>query len=187
MKFRTLTLGAIAALLFACNTTTPLPETTTPVVSVERGENLVTTLGCNDCHSPKMMTPMGPAIDSGRMLSGHSAEEMLPPYDKQTASGYVLFSMGGTAMVGPWGTSFAANISADSTGIGGWTEAQFMKAMKEGKWKGLDNTRPLLPPMPWQGYSKLSDDELMSIFAYLKSVPAVKNVVPAPLPPQLAD
>ncbi|GAB1443700.1 hypothetical protein MASR2M39_25420 [Ignavibacteriales bacterium] len=57
------------------------------------------------------------------------------------------------------GASFAANLTSDATGIGTRTEEQFIKALREGN-KGLDNTRPLLPPMPWQSYAKMTDDDL---------------------------
>jgi hypothetical protein len=86
-----------------------------------------------------------------------------------------------TSAVGPWGQSFASNLTPDGTGIGNWKEEQFIKAIREGKYKGLDNTRPLLPPMPWVAYKNLTDDDLKSIFAYLKSLPPVKNAVPAPI------
>jgi hypothetical protein len=55
--------------------------------------------------------------------------------------------------------------------------------MKQGKWKGLENSRNLLPPMPWQGYSKLKDNDLKAIFAYLKTVKPVNNPVPMAIPP----
>ena len=153
---------------------------------VKRGEYLVTIGGCNDCHSPKIMTPMGPEPDPKRLLSGHPAEEPLPAItDKRMiAPGqWALFSSGLTATVGPWGTSFAANLTPDDTGTGNWTEAQFFKAIREGKSKGLDGTRPLLPPMPWFNFAKMSDEDLRSVFVYLKSLPPVKNAVPNPLPP----
>ena len=44
---------------------------------IARGKYLVTFGGCNDCHSPKVMTPMGPMPDTTRLLSGHPA--VLPP------------------------------------------------------------------------------------------------------------
>jgi len=47
----------------------------------------------------------------------------------------------------------------------------------------MDNTRPLLPPMPWPGFAKASDEDLKAIFAYLKSTPPVENRVPAPVAP----
>jgi hypothetical protein len=92
-------------------------------------------------------------------------------------------SMDLTAATGPWGTSYAANISSDATGIGNWTEAQFIKCMREGKLKGMDNARPLLPPMPWPNFAKLTDTDLKAIFAFLKSTKPVDNVVPAPKAP----
>lgn len=93
--------------------------------------------------------------------------------------------MGGdlTSAVGPWGTSFAANISSDESGIGNWTEEQFLTSIKQGKTKGVANGRPILPPMPWTTYRNLNDEDLKAVFAYLKSTPPVQNVVPAPLPP----
>ncbi len=155
---------------------------------VKRGEYLVTTSGCNDCHSPKIMTAAGPAPDPKRLLSGHDMTEKLPAVtDKNMiAPGqWMLFSSGLTAAVGPWGTSFAANLTPDDTGIGAWDFNQFKKAIREGKSKGLDGTRPLLPPMPWFNIAKLTDDDLEAVFAYLKSLPPVKNSVPNPIPPAL--
>jgi hypothetical protein len=93
----------------------------------------------------------------------------------------MVFAPDLTQAVGAWGVSFSANITSDSTGIGGWTEEQFFKAMREGKSKGLDNTRPMLPPMPWQNFAKLKDADLRAMFAYLKSTKPVRNIVPAPL------
>ena len=87
--------------------------------------------------------------------------------------------MGLTTAVGPWGTSFAANLTPDETGIGNWSEAQFLKAIKEGKFKGMENTRPLLPPMPWTEYRNFPDEDLKAIFAYLKTIKPIDNVVPA--------
>ncbi len=91
-----------------------------------------------------------------------------------------------SAWVGPWGIYYAANITSDSTGIGNWTEEQFLLYLRKGKYKGLATNRTLLPPMPWPGLSLLSDDELKAIFAYLKSTKPIINVVPAAAPPVLA-
>ncbi|MBI5916021.1 MAG: diheme cytochrome c-553 [Bacteroidetes bacterium] len=155
-----------------------------PEEQVERGAYLVGIMGCNDCHTPKMMTPQGPAPDPKLLLSGHPASEQLPPIaDKSVLKSYALFNMNQTAAIGPWGTSFAGNLTPDGTGLGNWTLEQFGKAMKQGKAKGLDNGRMLLPPMPWLNYASLSSDDLSAIFAYLKSLPPVKNIVPAPMPP----
>lgn len=129
---------------------------------------------------------MGPAPDPKRLMSGHPAEETLPAVTdkKMIAPGqWALFSPSLTAAVGPWGTSFAANLTPDDTGIGNWTYAQFEKALREGKSKGMDGTRPLLPPMPWPNLVKMNDEDMKAIFAYLKSLPPVKNAVPNQLPP----
>lgn len=163
-------------------------EEITVVDPVERGEFLVNAVGCHDCHTPKKMTPEGMTLDFDRLLSGHPSEEELPAYDAKTAQSYILLSMGLTAATGPWGTSFAANLTPDATGIDSWSEAQFLKAIKEGKYKGLDGGRPLLPPMPWQSLKSFPDEDLKAMFAYLKSIKPVENVVPSAIlaeaPPQ---
>lgn len=151
---------------------------------IKRGEYLVQTMGCNDCHTPKIMTPTGPAPDPARLLSGHPAAEELPAISNpEILKDYALFNMSLTAAVGPWGTTYAANLTPDDTGLGNWTIEQFGKAIKEGKSKGMDGTRPLLPPMPWQNLVNINDDDLAAMFAYLQSIPPVNNVVPNPLPP----
>lgn len=186
MKRIYLTSVLVATLLFACTPKTNEPVQTGEISradQIAKGENLVNVLGCNDCHSPKVMTAMGPVPDTTRLLSGHSASEQLAPYEKEILKSYVLFNMNSTAAVGPWGTSFAANLTPDKTGIGSWTEAQFLIAMKKGKWKGLENSRNLLPPMPWLGYSQMPDKDLKAIFAYLKSIKPVNNSVPLAVPP----
>ncbi len=40
-----------------------------------------------------------------------------------------------------------------------------------------------MPPMPWQNYAKMTDADLQAVFAYLRTVPVVKNRVPDPIPP----
>ncbi|MCB0667624.1 MAG: c-type cytochrome [Saprospiraceae bacterium] len=148
---------------------------------IERGEYLVATIGCDDCHSPKRMGPAGPEIIPELRLSGFQDQTKLPPIDiSEVEKGWVLFAPDLTGAVGPWGISHAANLTSDDTGIGLWREENFIKAIREGKYKGLDGSRAILPPMPWQVYRNLDDTDLQAIFAYLKTVPAVRNVVPAP-------
>lgn len=148
------------------------------------GENLVTIAGCHDCHSPKKMTPAGMELDSSHLLAGHIAGSPEPDVDKAEAQRKGLtVTTDLTTWVGPWGTSYTANLTSDATGIGNWTEEQFIRAIREGKFKGLATARGLLPPMPWQMYRHMRDEELKAIYAYLKSTKPVKNDVPAPLPP----
>ncbi len=85
-----------------------------------------------------------------------------------------------TSAVGPWGQSYSANISSDATGIGNWTEEQFIRALREGKYKGMKEGRSLLPPMPWFVYKNPSDTDLKAIFAYLKTTKPVETRVPGP-------
>ena len=150
---------------------------------VQRGTYLVNTMGCDDCHSPKRMGPNGPEIIPELRLSGYPSDRPLTKADTNVVKkGWMLLSDDLTTAVGFWGQSFAANLTSDATGTGNWKEEQFIKALREGKYKGLDNTRPLLLPMPWFVYKNLTDDDLKSIFAFLQTTNPVKNVVPAPRP-----
>lgn len=159
----------------------PLP---TAADLVRRGDYLVNSIGCDDCHSPKRMGAKGPEVIPELRLSGYPADRPVAKPDlKNLQQGYVLLGADLTSAVGPWGTSFAANITPAETGIGTWTEHNFITAMRTGKIKGQENGRPMLPPMPWFNFAKLTDDDLKAMFAYLKSLPAVENRVPAPLPP----
>ena len=148
---------------------------------IERGLFLVTLGGCNDCHSPKKMTPKGPAPDGAMLLSGHPANEKLPEVppniigpDKWGA----ITNNNLTAWVGPWGISYASNLSPDpETGTGAWNDEFFIRILRTGKFMGAG--RDLLPPMPWYDIAKLNDADLKAILAYLKSLKPVKNQVPA--------
>lgn len=185
--------GLLMLLLYNCTNTTASKKAQT-IGKVEltgdelvnRGEYLVTIMGCNDCHTPKVMTDHGPDLDRTRLMSGHPAGVPLAPIkDKEAVvtGQWVMMHPLVTAFAGPWGISYAANLTPDDTGIGSWSLEQFKKAVTEGKSKGLDGGRMLLPPMPWQNLTKISDDDLKAVFAYLKSLPPVKNIVPAPAPP----
>jgi mono/diheme cytochrome c family protein len=163
--------------------TTTAPKTTTEDL-VKRGEYLVGILGCNDCHSAKRMGAQGPEIIPETMLAGYPADRPLVKFDsKLIKEGFAQFYPDLTAAAGPWGISFAGNLTSDETGIGNWTEEQFKRAMTQGKYKGLETGRMLLPPMPWQNYINITDEDLKAVFAYLKSTKPVKNLVPAPIAP----
>ena len=182
-------------LFVACNNSKT--ETTAPVKEsfggfesqVKWGENLVKVGGCNDCHTPKKMGPNGPENDMSLMLSGHPANMPAADFDpKEAAKKGLILTQTFTAWTGPWGVTYAANLTSDSTGIGGWKEEQFLKCLHEKKWMGLENTRPLMPPMSMMPATEMSDDQLKAIFAYLKTTAPVKNVIPeaALLPPPAA-
>lgn len=160
--------------------------TTTPTNAelVKKGEYLVAIAGCNDCHSAKKMGLRGPEIIPETQLGGFPATRPIVKFDsKLIKEGFAQFYPDLTAAAGPWGISFAGNITSDETGIGNWSEAQFKKALTQGKLKGLDNGRMLLPPMPWANYVNMKDEDVSAIFAYLKSTKPVSNIAPAPIPP----
>ena len=149
-----------------------------------RGEYLVSVIGCADCHTPKKMTDRGPVPDMDRYMMGYDASQPLPPVPEQVPIGpWVLMTGDLTAAVGPWGTSFAGNLTPHETGIGNWTLEQFTRALREGKYKGIEQSRPLMPPMPVQAYRSLADEDLEAIFRYLKSLKPLENVVPGYQPP----
>jgi hypothetical protein len=185
-----------SALCFvSCNQTKapdPLAEVTKPnyggfASQVKYGEHLVTICGCNDCHTPKKMGPHGPILDSALMLSGHPSQ--MPPPDvnrREMESKGIISTNDLTVWTGPWGISYSANLTPDPTGIGNWDESNFMVAIRLGKYKGMESSRSLLPPMPWEMFRHMTDDELKAIFAYLKSLTPVNNIVPGPVPPALS-
>ena len=149
-----------------------------------RGEYLVNIMGCVDCHSPKKMTDQGPVPDMDRYLMGYDSSQPLPPIPENVPLGpWALFSGDLTAAVGPWGTSFAANLTPHESGIGAWSLNQFDKAIREGKYKGLDNSRPIMPPMPVESFKFLTDEDVEAIFVYLKTLKPIENIVPAYQPP----
>ena len=153
-----------------------------------RGAYLVTLMGCNHCHSPKLMTEMGPVPDTTRLLSGHPADSKLSMIDTAMVQPgkWILTTDDLTAWVGPWGISYPANLTPDGpTGIGTWTDEVFIKALRTGKHMGVG--RMILPPMPWVDIAKATDEDLKAIFAYLQSLPPIRNQIPDPVPPnQLA-
>lgn len=153
---------------------------------LEKGSYRVRTAGCNDCHTPKKMTAEGPVPDESRMLSGFPAGTKLPDitYDATKPGNWILFGPELTAAVGPWGITFSANLTPDSTtGLGAWTTEMFIKTMRTGKHMGQEGGRPILPPMPWNELKNMTDEDLTAIFTFLQSIPAIKNQVPAPVPP----
>ena len=151
------------------------------------GEHLVAIGGCNDCHTPKKMTPMGPVDDSTLLLSGHPEQLPAPDVDrKQMESKGLVVTSDFTAWIGPWGITYSANLTPDETGTGKWTESQFLYALRNSISKGLPGARPLLPPMSMMPVKHMTDDELKAIFAFLRTIKPVKNNSVQPTPPVLA-
>ncbi len=171
-------MAAGAALLVAASRSSDRPKQS----SIQRGKYLVTALGCTDCHTPHKMGPAGPEPDLTLFLAGHPEKQKIPPPPSLPRGPWIAVSTGDTAWAGPWGISYSANLTPDNaTGLGIWTEEMFLKTLRAGK--HMSAGRALLPPMPWQSLSQLTDEDLKAIYAYLRTVPPVKNRVPEPVPP----
>jgi len=122
---------------------------------IERGRYLTMIMSCNDCHTPG--TLFG-APDFSRQLSGSEL-----------------------GWQGPWGTTYARNLTPDlETGLGYWTADDIVKALRTGV---TPDGRALRPPMPWQMIMNGTDEDLYAIAAYLLSLPVVSHKVPDALAP----
>ena len=180
-------IAMVSTVLFltsGCTTQSKESEKLSMEEMISRGKYLTEFGGCNDCHTPKVYTEMGPVPDTTRLLAGHFATDPLPEIDmKMIEPGkWYLTDKNLTAWVGPWGISYSANLTPDNaTGLGAISEEMFIKTLREGKLKGVGRT--LLPPMPWPGIGSLTDDDLKCLYAYLHSIPAINNQVPLPTPP----
>ena len=153
---------------------------------IKRGEYLVGFGGCNHCHTPWIMGKQGPEPDMSRKLSGHPASLKMPASPKLEGEWGWAAAGSNTAFSGPWGVSYAANLTPDRlTGLGIWDEAMFRKTMRTGRHWGV--ARPILPPMPWENLNQLTDEDLGAIYSYLRTLKPVHNQVPdaiiAPPPP----
>ncbi len=183
-----ITILAIAGFIWIINSCSQVPTKADAAENTElskdslikRGNYLVTVMDCNTCHSPKKMGPQGPVPDPDKLLSGFPAGAPAPVMSAEDMKkGFIIFNGDLTAYAGPWGTSFSANITSDGTGIGNWSLDQFKNAFRHGKYMGLNEERMIMPPMPWEAFSKLTDVDIEAIFSYLKSTKPVRNVVPS--------
>ena len=140
-----------------------------------------------------------PVPDATRLLSGHPEGHPFPiwtPADLERRNAAMFAGAMRTALAGPWGVSFAANLTPDKeTGLGNWTEDMFIQTIRTGKHQGQPTSRDVLQPMPWaninHGTVGSPEDDLKAIWAYLQTLPPIRNRVPPPVPPktpiQLAD
>jgi hypothetical protein len=148
--------------------------------SVARGKYLVTAMGCHDCHTPWKMSPSGPEPDMSLALSGHPASMTLPPPPAPVGPWVGATASTSTAWAGPWGISYTANLTPDkATGLGEWTEQQFVDTIRNGRRQGRG--REILPPMPWPAFKNLNDADLKAMFAYLRTLKPIENKVPEPV------
>ena len=151
---------------------------------VRRGKYLVTIGGCHDCHTPWIVQADGkPGPDMSRPLSGHPQDYPITAPAQITPDRYGWAAAPtNTAFSGPWGVSFAANLSPDEmTGTGIWTFDIFKNTIRNGRHWGV--ARPLLPPMPWFNYREMTDGDLEAVFTYLRTIKPTRNEVQQPIPP----
>jgi len=182
-----LALSAVAlTTLIAAGASTDQPRPPAPQhgrTPVELGGYLVRTMGCNDCHTPWKLGPQGPEPDMSKALTGHPDSVKMPaPPALPPGPWLSVTAATNTAFAGPWGVSFSANLTPDrETGLGDWTEAQFIATMRTGKHQGKG--RAILPPMPYPMLGALTEPEIKAVWAYLRALAPVKNRVPQPVDP----
>jgi hypothetical protein len=178
--------GAVLAVAATASIGALRSKSTGAAGRVDRGRYLVTIMGCNDCHTPMKMGANGPELDLSRALSGHPETlPITPPPALNGPWGWIGASTN-TAFSGPWGISYTANLTPDrNTGLGIWTEDMFLSAIRTGRHMGT--SRPINPPMPWQMYRNATDEDLKSVYAYLRTLKPVVNHVPDYQPPQHAS
>ena len=176
----TLATATVVASSVAPSEARPADEAT-----LKYGEYLTTIGGCHDCHTPLKMGPNGPEPDMTRKFAGHPANMQMPPPTKLAEPWMWQGSATNTAFAGPWGVSYAANLTSHKpTGMGSWKAEDFIRAIRTGKHIGVG--RPIMPPMPWQNYAQMTDKDLLAMFEYLQSVPPMDNRVPDYQPPVMA-
>jgi len=106
--------------------------------------------------------PVEPPVESASVeLGSHIAQVCRGCHGEHLSGGKVA---------GDPNMPIVANITPHETGLKGWTEADFMRALREGKRKdGTD----ILPQMPWKAYGQMNDVELKALWAFLRTVPAM--------------
>jgi mono/diheme cytochrome c family protein len=113
-----------------------------------------------------------PDLANGRtmfLIGGCSSCHAVPNQKDSTRLG------GGLALNSPFGVFHVPNISSDTKdGIGGWNEAQFVTAMVKGTSPAGEH---LYPALPYTSYQRMRSDDLLDLFAYLKSLPAISGKV----------
>ena len=163
------------------------PDRKYPAEMVAKGRKIVESGPCNLCHTPWVFNEtFGVAVpDTTRMLSGHP-KGAPDPQGKVGPQDGPLFGPTFTSAALPFGVTYARNLTPDlETGIGKWTEQQFLDVFRKGR--HIDG-RAILPPMPWGMIRHRSDADLKAVFAYLQSIPPIRNEVPDnKVPPPVLD
>jgi mono/diheme cytochrome c family protein len=138
---------------------------------LERGHYLVNYLGhCIGCH-----TPLGPngQSDMRLFLSGVPAKFAGAKAGPPQVAGFP----------GPRGSRvYAKNITPDpETGIGRWTEDQFVQTFKTGV--SPDGVKYRVSPMEWNIYANMKEEDVRAMYRYLRTIKPISNKAPANIPP----
>ena len=146
MRIQIILALGISALAFAC----PATAAEDQAALLKRGTYLVNgPIACANCH-----TPRGPDMS------------LLPN----------MSFAGGFKIVDPAFEVYTANITPDKdTGIGTWTDAQIITAIREGKTR---EGKIIFPPMPVPTYNNMSDDDVKAVVAFLHTVKPIHHEVP---------
>ena len=159
MSLSRLALSSLRTLAIAATLASAVAPAHAQGAPLERGRYLVTTImACGNCHTPKDA--------EGRAIAG-----------KELAGGGVGFDI-------PPVVGVAANITPDrDTGIGAWTDDEIKRALVRGDRpnRGPLAGKPLALPMAANFFKAIRPDDLDAIVAYLRSVPPVRNALPAPV------
>ena len=129
---------------------------------VERGEYMVELLGCGGCHTDGALEG---APNMGLALAGSSI---------------------GIAWTNPFnndrpGVVYPPNLTPDAeTGIGNLSDTQIAAAIRAGLGRHMSRR---IAVMPWQGYARMTSEDVEAIVAYLRSIPPVRHRVPDEVTP----
>lgn len=155
MRLHSIIRRALGPVLFSCALLTATGNANAADNSA-RGAYLTGILGCGDCHTPGAMAGKP---DMNRRLGGSDVGWQVP--------GLGVF-------VGP-------NLTPDrDTGLGRWTDAEIVAAIRTGM---RPDGRQLAPVMPYMGYSQMTDADAAAIVAYLRTLKPVSATVPGPFGP----
>jgi mono/diheme cytochrome c family protein len=123
-------------------------------------------------------------VKYGEYLAGPVAHcvECHTPFLPEGRPDWTRTGAGGLPFHGPWGLSYAANLTPDpETGLGGWKDGEIIASIYGARRGG----GRVFPPMPTQHYAQgIAEGDLRAIVAYLRSLPPIRNKVPAPEPPK---
>lgn len=148
-------IAAVGAVVAFAATTKSAASAGEKALAIARGKYLATIMGCGDCHTP------------GTLFGGPNMQHM--------------FAGSEVGWKGPWGVSFARNLTPDlDTGLGYWSEAELIKFFKTGN---KPDGKQALPPMPWLTTAQLKDADLHALVAYLQSLPKISHIVPDAVAP----